>query len=214
MLKRQWWIGIGGPSCAGKSTLARGLYERLPLGSVVLLPLDAYYCDLSHVPLQERSKVNFDVPEALDWLLLKRHFDLLKRGETVEMPVYDFAQHVRRPETKRLHPATVTIVEGLHALHVPFPCYELQLKVYVDAPDSVCFERRCQRDIVERGRTKESVIQQYEKTVRPAGQLYVRSARQRADLVVDGTKDEALSVEMIFDRVQHMLSFPSEIALG
>ena len=213
MLERQFWVGIGGPSCAGKSTLARRLLEQLPEGSARLLPLDAYYFDLSHVPFEERSGVNFDVPDALDWQLLKSHFDLLRQGEEVEIPVYDFAQHVRKAETQRVCPCPVMILEGLHALHVPFPCDKLQLKVYVDAPDTVCFMRRCQRDIVERGRTKESVIRQYETTVRPAAEVYVRSAKQRADLIVDGTRDEAIVIQIIGERIKDALGLLSASAL-
>lgn len=177
-------VGIAGCSGSGKTTLAAELARTL---GGIHFHLDNYYLDLGHLPYEERIRQNFDRPEIIESDLLALHVAALARGEVVERPIYDFATHTRiKGRTERVVPGAFLLVEGLFALYYPalLPLYHL--KVYIDTPDTLCFERRLKRDTVERGRTPESVRAQYEATVRPASRHYVRPSAANADLAVDG----------------------------
>jgi len=178
-------IGIAGPSGSGKSFLARHL--KGALGAEVL-ELDRYYRDLSHLPPAERAQVNFDAPEALEHELLIEQASLLRKRKAVELPVYDFATHTRTGRTELLQPSEVVIVEGLFTLHWPGLRDLLDTKVYVDLHDELCLARRTVRDVRERGRTVESVHEQYRATVAPMARGYVRPTIAHADVVVVGTE--------------------------
>jgi uridine kinase len=178
-------IGIAGCSGSGKTTLAAELARAL---GGIHFHLDNYYRDLKHLPLEERFRQNFDDPELIEVALLAPQVAALARGEAIERPLYDFSTHTRvEGRTERVEAGPFLIVEGLFALHYPelLPLY--QLRVYVDTPDGLCFERRLKRDIEQRGRTEESVRRQYEATVRPASVAYVRPSAAHADLTIDGT---------------------------
>lgn len=177
-------IGIGGPSCAGKSELARRLAAAL---QAPVLSLDRYYRDLSQLGFEERARWNFDVPEALDADQIAQDLATLAAGRATDVPVYDFTQHVRRQEHETLEPGSHVIVEGLFTLYWAAVRRLLDLKVFVAAPDEVCLARRLERDVRERGRTPESVREQYERTVRPMAERYILPTRAHADLVLDGT---------------------------
>ena len=188
-------LGIAGASGSGKTTLATELARTL---GGFHFPLDNYYRDLSHLPLAERARQNFDDPALIESSLLAAHVAALARGETIERPLYDFATHTRVPDrTETVRPGAFLLVEGLFALYYPelLPLYHL--RVYVDTPDAAVFERRLKRDIEERGRTPESVRQQYEATVRPASVQYVRPSAANADLAVDGTEALDWKVEQV-----------------
>jgi uridine kinase len=148
-------IGIAGPSGAGKSELARSLARAL---DAPIVALDSYYKDLSQLPVEERSGANFDVPEALDAELLTTQLGSLSKGEEIRVPVYDFARHVRTGETRRVIAGPFAIVEGLFTLYWEPVRSLLSIKVFVDAEAEVCFRRRLERDMGERGRTAESVL--------------------------------------------------------
>jgi uridine kinase len=178
-------LGIAGCSGSGKTTLAAELARTL---NGVHFPLDHYYCDLAHLPHEERVRQNFDDPVLIESQLLAGHVAALARTESIERPVYDFLTYTRvANRTETVHPGEFLIVEGLFALVYPelLPLY--QLRVYVETPDAVCFERRLRRDVEERGRTAQSVWAQYEATVRPSSLRYVRPSAVNADLIVDGT---------------------------
>lgn len=188
-------LGIAGASGSGKTTLAMELAREL---GGIDFPLDNYYRDLGHMPPDERARQNFDDPALIESTLLAAHVAALARGEAIERPLYDFSTHTRithRTETVRA--GAFLLVEGLFALHYAalLPLY--QLRVYVDTPDDVCFERRLRRDMNERGRTAESVQRQYEATVRPAVLQYVRPSATHADLTVDGTAALDWKVEQV-----------------
>lgn len=188
-------MGIAGASGSGKTTLAAELARML---GGIHFPLDNYYRDLAHLPHQERLKQNFDDPEMIESGLLAAHVAALARDETIERPVYDFSAHSRVPaQTHRMHAGAYLLVEGLFALYYPalLPLY--QLRIYVETPDEVCFTRRLKRDMEERGRTAESVRRQFEATVRPACEKYVRPSAANADLVVDGTEALDWKVEQV-----------------
>ena len=178
-------IGIAGPSGAGKTYLARHLAAKLQ-GRV--LALDRYYRDLSHLPLEERARVNFDAPEALDHELMVEQVAALRSNETVQLPVYDFSTHTRTHRTEVVRPSDVIIVEGLLTLHWFSLRRLLGTKVFVDLNDEACLTRRQARDVRERGRTPESVMQQYATTVAPMAQRYVRPTLVYADVVVSGAE--------------------------
>jgi uridine kinase len=185
MAAETYLIGIAGPSGAGKSFLARHLKSAL---KAEVLELDRYYRDLSHLPLAERVGVNFDAPEALEHELLIEQVARLRDGETVQLPVYDFTTHTRTVRKQLLRPSEVIIVEGLFTLHWPGLRKLLGTKVYVDLHEELCLARRTARDVRERGRTAESVAEQYQATVAPMAQRYVHSTIAHADVVVIGTE--------------------------
>lgn len=188
-------IGVAGPSGAGKSELARSVAARL---AAPIVALDSYYRDLAHLPLEERARSNFDVPEALDGALLAEQLARLAEGREIAKPVYDFAQHIRAAEVEYVQPAEFVLIEGLFTLHFEEVRRLLGTKVYVDAPDEVCFERRLARDVRERGRTPESVARQYRETVRPMAERYILPTRQYADVVVSGADNlEAATAAVI-----------------
>lgn len=192
-------IAIGGPSCAGKTQLAVLLASRL---SAAILPLDAYYRELAHLPLAERAQFNFDMPDALDQDLLFQQVRQLSQGHTVDRPVYDFTTHSRAPQTERIQPGQFLILEGLFALYWE-PLRALSgTKVFVDAPDPVCLARRQVRDVRERGRTPDSVLTQYDRTVRPMAEQYVRPTRFYADVVVSGETPIESSVAAVLAHIE------------
>lgn len=178
-------VGIAGCSGSGKTTLAAELARTL---GGIHFHLDNYYRDLGHLPLEDRRLQNFDDPAMIESPLLARDVAALARGETIERPVYDFATYTRvEGETEPVAAGEFLIVEGLFALYYPEPLPLYHLRVYIDTPDELCFERRMKRDIEQRGRTEESVRRQYEATVRPSSVAFVRPSAGNADLVIDGT---------------------------
>ena len=195
---KPYLIGIGGPSCSGKSYLAAHIAEKL---GAAQFALDSYYLELNHLSLVQRAHWNFDAPEALDSATLIRHVAQLARGEAIDRPVYDFTTHTRTGETKRLEPREFIIVEGLFALLWEDVRKLLGTKVFVDLGSQACLERRIERDIRERGRTRESVLEQYETTVLPMAQRYVHPTRAHADLVVTGDDDIASEVAAVLAHV-------------
>ncbi len=193
-------LGIAGCSGSGKTTLAAELARTL---GGIHFPLDNYYCDLSHLPLDERVRQNFDDPALIESTLLTAHVAAMARGETIERPLYDFSTYTRIPDrTEPIRAGMFLIVEGLFALFYPELLPQYNLRVYVDTPDDVCFDRRMRRDIEERGRTPESVLQQYEATVRPSSLAWVRPSAVNADLTVDGTGALDWKVERVLTELR------------
>jgi uridine kinase len=188
-------LGVGGCSGSGKTTLARELASQL---DAVLFPLDFYYRDLAHLSRAERDHYNFDHPESLEHDLIVRHVEQLRQNQSIDRPNYDFNTHSRvKDVTDRLEPQAFIIVEGILALHYAnlTPLYDLT--VYVDAPHDVCLTRRIYRDTRERGRTEESVREQFETYARPMADEYVLPSRDHADLTVNGTEALDWSIEAV-----------------
>jgi uridine kinase len=193
-------LAIAGCSGSGKTTLANELARAL---RGLRFHLDDYYLDLADLPLADRVKQNFDDPALIEVPLLTRHVAALARGESIDRPIYDFTTYTRVPgKSQRVTAGPFLIVEGLFALHYRelFPYYNL--RVYVDAPDSVCFERRLKRDVEERGRTPKVVREQYKLTVRPTCVAYVRPSAKSADLIVDGTGALDWKVERVMTELR------------
>jgi uridine kinase len=197
-------IGIAGPSSSGKTELARQLVHRLPGTSIV--SLDSYYRGMEEIPLEERKKVNFDHPDALDWELLHEHLQAMAQGHAFREPVYSFADYARTRETRFIPPGEFVLVEGLFVLYWPELRGMLDTKVYVETAADVCFGRRLARDVAERGRTPESVREQYEKTVRPSAEWFVHPTKKYADVVVSGEQPLERSTEAVMARLQKATS--------
>ncbi len=195
-------VAIAGPSCSGKTLIAQWVARALGKEIALILPMDAYYADQSSLSIAERVEVNFDHPDALDWTLLTAHVQRLARGEAIDRPEYDFTSHTRIPESQRLIPRPVVIVEGVLALHCPELRESCALTAYVNACHEVCLERRLIRDQRERGRTESSIRNQYEATVRPMADLFVTQQRAFADLVLDGEDNVATSGAAILGRIR------------
>lgn len=188
-------IAIAGCSGSGKTTLARELATQL---DATLFAFDLYYRDLSHIPREQRDHTNFDHPDSLEHELLVEHVQFLAEGKSIRRPVYDFKTHSRVPnEFDPVSPTRVVIVEGILALHYPElrPLYNFS--IYVDAPNEICLNRRIYRDMRERGRTEQSVRDQFEATARPMAELYVVPSQQHANMIVKGTEALDWSVESV-----------------
>lgn len=177
-------IGIAGGSGSGKTTIAGAMLEDIGSGAGELILHDSYYRDLSHLSPQERAQVNYDHPDSLETELLVEHLKALLRGEAIDKPLYDFTVHNRRPETERVEPKPVILVEGLLVLADQALRELIDLKIFVDTDADLRIMRRLERDIRERGRTLESVCEQYLATVRPMHLRFVEPSRARADLVI------------------------------
>ena len=178
-------LAIAGCSGSGKTTLAN---ELARLMRCLRFHLDDYYLDLSEIPLAERIEKNFDDPALIEISLLAEHVAALARGESIERPVYDFGTYTRvQGRTQHVNAGPFLIIEGIFALYYPELLPYYHLRIYVDAPEELCFERRLKRDIDERGRTPESVRYQYEHRVRPSSVAYVRPSAAHANLIVDDT---------------------------
>jgi uridine kinase len=192
-------IGVAGPSSSGKTELSRQLVSHLP--GTAIVSLDSYYREMGGIPLEIRAKTNFDHPDALEWELLKQHLSNLVNGRAFEEPVYSFAHHTRTGETKRIEPREFVIVEGLFVFYWPELRSILDTKVYVKTDLDVCFARRLARDVAERGRTPESVHEQYEATVRPGAERFVIPTMMYADVVVSGEKPLSESTSAVMSRL-------------
>jgi uridine kinase len=200
-------IGIAGPSSSGKTELARRLVHRLPSTSIV--SLDSYYRGMEEIPLEARKKVNFDHPDSIEWPLLRQHLKTISAGLPFYEPVYSFADYARTHETKRIDPSEFVIVEGLFVFHWPELRALLDTKVYVETGQSVCFNRRLKRDVAERGRTPESVCEQYERSVRPSAEWFVIPSKKFADLVVSGEEPLEESTLAVMHSLERLSSAAS-----
>ena len=200
---RPLFIGLAGGSGSGKTTIAEEVVDRLK-GKVALLHHDAYYRHRVDLSFEERTRVNYDHPHSLETELLIKHLDDLRTGVAIEHPVYDFSEHLRSDETIRIEPAPVVIVEGILVLSEPGLRSELDLKIFVDTDPDLRLARRLERDIAERGRSVDSVISQYFKTVRPMHLEFVEPSRRYADIIIpEGYNPAAVAtvVELIRSRL-------------
>jgi len=178
-------IGIAGGTGAGKTTLARAVYETLGgPENVAYLSHDSYYRDITHLPMEERAQTNFDHPDSLDTELLIRHVQMLKRGESVEVPNYDFSRHARTDAVTVVEPKKVVLVEGILIFSEAELVKELDVKVFVEADSDIRLMRRIARDTVERGRSVDEIMDQYVETVRPMHEEFVEPSKRRADVIV------------------------------
>jgi len=198
-------IGVAGGTASGKTTVSNAILERVGADRIAYLQHDSYYRDLSHLPLAERARMNFDHPDALETKMLIAHLRRLQAGHAVEVPIYDFATYQRSPLTRRLEPRRVILLEGI-LLFVDKELRQLMdVKLYVDTDADLRLIRRLQRDIHERGRSLESVIRQYLDTVRPMHLEFVEPSKRYADIIIPAGGFNAAAVDMIAARVEGML---------
>ncbi|HKB79949.1 MAG TPA: uridine kinase [Thermoanaerobaculia bacterium] len=198
-------IGIAGGTGSGKTTVARAIYDRVGPDRIEWISHDSYYRNFDGLSTEERHKINFDHPDSLETELLIRHLDVLGKGSSVEVPVYDFAAHARRTETQKVEPRRVVIVEGILVLAEPELRRRIDIKLFVDTPADIRFVRRVVRDIQTRGRTLESVVAQYLSTVRPMHEEFVEPSKRHADLIIPEGGENQVALDAIIARVEHLL---------
>lgn len=207
-------IGIAGASGAGKSLLATELHRRIVkqgLGeNVTILHEDYYYRERNDLTFEQRESINYDHPDALQHELLIEHLDQLKAGNSVDVPQYDYSQHNRKAESLTLPAGNIIILEGILILHDLELVKRIDLKIFVDVPMDVCLTRRLRRDIQERGRSLDSVLSQYEQTVRPMYFEFIDPSKQQADLIVPRGGQNQPAVDVLHSHLQGLLSPSSE----
>jgi uridine kinase len=205
-------IGVAGGSGSGKSTVVRRIVEGLAVPRVAVIHHDAYYRDLGDLPFEDRAKINYDHPDSLETELLVSQLKELKAGRPVEVPMYDFAAHERRAETRTVRPASVLIVDGILILALPALRELMDIKVFVDTDADVRLMRRLRRDLEERERAVESVLRQYALTVRPMHIEFVEPSKRWADLIVPGGGYNDVAVDMLVTKVGAILLAEGESA--
>lgn len=197
-------IGIAGGTGSGKTTVVRKLIERLPKGEVTVIPLDSYYNDSSNVPAEERQKINFDHPDAFEWPLLIDQLKQLKEGHAVEQPIYDYITSSRQAQTIHVEPSEIIIVEGIMTLHNSELRDQLDLRVFVDADGDDRLIRVIKRDIVERGRTVEAVIERYQRVLKPMHEQFIEPCKRYAHVIIPqgGHNNAAINMMVKFIKQQ------------
>ena len=195
-------IGIAGGTGSGKTTVVRKLIERLPKGEVVVIPQDSYYKDSSNVPVEERQNINFDHPDAFDWPLLTKHIAMLKEGKAIEQPIYSYITCTRQEETIHIEPKEVIVVEGIMALREYNLRQQMDLKIFVDADADDRLIRVMKRDVIERGRTAEAVMDRYERVLKPMHMEFIEPTKRYADIIIPqgGHNHRAISMLRSFIR--------------
>jgi uridine kinase len=204
-LARTLTIGICGGTGSGKTTITNRLTQALSEDSVLLLQQDHYYKDTPHLPLEERAKQNFDHPDSVDTQLLVSHVRALREGQAIERPVYDFTQHRRIPATVHLEPRPALIVEGILVFENAALRSLCDIKIFVDTEADLRFIRRLRRDIRERGRTVESVIDQYMTTVRPMHMEFVEPSKRHADVIIPEGGYNEVGIDLVIQKIRSLV---------
>lgn len=200
-------IGIAGGTGSGKTTVARSIYDRVGKDRIEWISHDSYYRNFDGYSPEQRHQINFDHPDSLETELLTRHLDVLCKGSSVDVPVYDFATHSRKLDaTHHVEPRKVIIVEGILVLAEPELRKRIDIKLYVDTPADIRFVRRLTRDIESRGRSLQSVVQQYMTTVRPMHEEFVEPSKRYADLIIPEGGENQVAINAIISRVEQLLA--------
>lgn len=198
-------IGIAGGTGSGKTTVVNKIISSLPAGEVAVMPQDNYYKDSSHIPPEDRQKINFDEPAAIEWTLLEKQLEQLRAGETIEMPTYDYLTCTRCPETITVAPRDVVIVEGILVLSQPELCKMMDVKVFVDADADDRLIRVISRDCISRGRTPQMVIDRYQEVLKPMHEQYIAPSKRFADLIVPQGGNNSVAVTLLTDYIYSRL---------
>lgn len=199
-------IGICGGTGSGKTTVANRILEAVNAQDVAFIQQDSYYRNLKDLPLDYRQAANFDHPDALDNDLLVHHVRKLKTGGSVELPIYDFKTHTRSHETLLIEPKPIVIVEGILIFSEARLLEQMDVKIFVDTPDDIRFIRRLRRDVAERGRTVDSVIEQYLGTVRPMHMQFVEPSKRYADIIIPEGGHNLVSIDLISGKIRERLA--------
>jgi uridine kinase len=199
-------IGIAGASGSGKTLIANSIIKSLGANKAVIIQEDSYYKDLSNVTYEERLDRNFDHPDAFDHELLVKHLLQLLNGETVSQPIYDYMLHTRLKEIKTVEPRFLIILEGILIFYKTNLRELIDYRVFIDTPLDICFIRRLKRDMEERGRTMDSVIQQYTETVRPMYLQFIEPSKQYADILINGEERNSEAIDILTTKINAILS--------
>jgi uridine kinase len=194
--QRPFLIGVAGGTCSGKTTVSERLAALAGEQHLALIKLDSYYVDRTHQAFEERTQANYDHPDAFDWQLLNDHLAALAAGAPAPVPIYDYAMHNRSGEVRMVQPARIVVVEGILVLYEPTLRNRFDLKVYIDTDADLRLIRRLQRDVAERGRTPDSIVNQYLTTVRPSHEQFIEPSKRHADVIFPqgGLNEPALDV--------------------
>jgi len=204
-VKRPFVIGVAGGTCSGKTTVAERLAATVGDDQLALIKQDAYYIERSHQAFEERARANYDHPDAFDWNLMTEQLTDLIGGNSVEVPVYDYAQHNRSTDVTIVNPARIIVFEGILALFEESLRELFDLKIFVDTDADIRLTRRLQRDVTQRGRTHERIIEQYLTTVRPSHVQFIEPSKRHADVIFpEGGHNEA-ALEVLLARIREML---------
>ncbi len=203
---RPFLIGVAGGSNSGKTTITSRLSELMGSDHLSLIKLDSYYVERTHEPLEVRAHANYDHPDAFDWQLLNDHLAVLSAGASIEVPIYDYTTHDRSSDRVTVPSARVIVVEGILVLWEPRVRERFDLKIFVDTPADLRIIRRLQRDVAERGRTPESILDQYLATVRPSHELFIEPSKRHADVIVPEGGLNRPALEVLLARVRELAS--------
>jgi len=206
MSKQPIIIGISGPSASGKSLLANTIVNELGSDQVVVISEDAYYKDNSNMPLAEREKINYDHPNAFDHALLCDHLRRLQRSEEVNIPIYSHSKHIRLPETRYIGRHAIIVLEGILLFTDKALREVMDIRIFMSTPLDVCLTRRLKRDVVERHRSFESVVHQYETTVRPMYLQFIEPSSRYADIIVPRGGENRIAIDMIQAKMRELLA--------
>ena len=198
-------IGVTGGSGSGKTTVSRAIFEQLHGHSLLMLQEDSYYNDQSDMPFEERIKTNYDHPNAFDTELLVKQLKDLLDWKTIEKPIYDYTEHTRSSEVEKVEPKEVIILEGILVLNDPALRDLMDIKIFVDTDDHIRIIRRIQRDIEERGRSLQSVIDQYKSTVKPMYHQFIEPTKRYADIIVPEGGENQVAIDLLVTKVRDIL---------
>jgi uridine kinase len=203
--QRRVLLGIAGGSASGKTLVADRVCEELSSSKIAIIKQDSYYKDLSHLPFEERTRQNFDHPDAFDRELLYNHVRLLLEGSRVEVPVYDFKKHLRLTETVPISGCQIIILEGILLLDDPLLRTLMDIKVYIDTDPDIRLLRRIQRDVADRGRTLSAVLEQYLSSVRPMHLQFVEPSKRYADIIVPEGGHNEVAIDLLVTKIRSVL---------
>ncbi len=204
-MKKGIIIGIAGASGSGKTLVANNIMSALGSEKVVMLQEDSYYKDLSDIPFDERTGKNFDHPDAFDHELLASHLEQLLDGKAISHPIYDYKTHSRKKETRTVGPHTIVILEGILILNEPKLRSLMDIQVFIDTAPDICFIRRLKRDINERARSVDSVIRQYEETVRPMYFQFIEPSKRYADIIIPRGGKNKVAIDILSTKINTLL---------
>ncbi len=190
-------IGIGGGTGSGKTTVVNKIISENPQGEVAIISQDSYYKDLSHLDYEARTKVNFDHPNSIDFKLLCSHLAQLRKGESIEQPVYSFVEHNRTDQTVTTHPKKVVVVEGILILTDPVIRDLFDIKIFVHADSDERLIRRLKRDIAERGRDLDEVLRRYQTTLKPMHEQFIEPMKEYADIIIPNNKYNTVAIDIV-----------------
>lgn len=203
-------VGIAGGTGSGKTTIAKTIAAALPQPGVAMIEYDAYYRDRLDLPPESRAQLNYDHPDALESELLAEHLDALRAGRGIDTPIYDFKEHRRRTESRRVDPAPVVVVEGILVFVDPRIRERLDMKIFVDTDADIRVFRRIRRDMEQRGRSFESIREQYYRTVRPMHLQFVEPSKRWADLIIPEGGNNRVALDLIIAKLQNVLAVAAE----